>query len=164
MDVKEAILNRKSIRKYTEELVSEEKILEILEAGRWAPSGLNNQPWKFVIVREKKEELASLTKYGNVIRDANQCLAVFLDQASSYNRTKDLLAIGAAIQNMLLRAYSLGIGTCWLGEILNRKEEVNILLEIPQEMELVAVIALGYPNEKPISTRKKLDELIIGRR
>jgi len=164
MEVKDAILKRRSIRKYTKELVSEEKILEILEAARWAPSGLNNQPWKFVIVSEKKEELASLTKYSSVIRGANQCIAVFFDQASSYNRTKDLLGIGAAIQNMLLCAYSLGIGTCWLGEILNRKEEVNLLLEVPQETELVAVIAIGYPDEKPTTTRKKLDELIIGRR
>ncbi|MEW6097389.1 MAG: nitroreductase family protein [bacterium] len=161
MDVKDAILNRRSIRKYTDELVNDEKLMEILEAARWAPSGLNNQPWRFVIVRERKEELASLTKYSHVIKEANLCIAVFLDHASSYDRTKDILAIGAAIQNMLLYAYSIGIGTCWLGEILNRKEEVNALLEVQQEMELMAVITLGYPNEKPTSSRKEIDELVI---
>lgn len=152
---------RGSIRKYTDELVREEKVMEILEAGRWAPSGLNNQPWRFVIVREKKEALASLTRYAHIIKEANLCIAVFLDKASSYDRTKDLLAIGAAIQNMLLCAFSVGIGSCWLGEILNRKEEVNVLLRVPQEIELVAVIALGYPNEKPTATRKGIDELVI---
>ncbi len=164
MDIKDAILNRRSIRKYTDELVSDEKVMEILESARWAPSGLNNQPWRFVIVREKKEELASLTKYSNVIKEANLCIAVFLDNASSYDRTKDILAIGSAIQNMLLCAYSLEIGTCWLGEILNKKEKVNVLLEIPQEMELMAVIAIGYSNEKSTTTRKEIDELVIGRR
>jgi len=164
MDVKEAILNRRSIREYTDEVVSAEHVMEILDAGRWAPSGLNNQPWRFAIVRERKEELASLTKYAHVIKKANLCIAVFFDHESSYDRTKDLLAIGAAIQNMLLCAYSLGIGTCWLGEILNRKEEVNVMLEVSQKMELVAVIALGYPDEKPTSTRKEIDELVIGRK
>jgi nitroreductase len=164
MDVKEAIWNRRSIREYADNSINDEQVMEILDAGRWAPSGLNNQPWRFVIVRKKKEKLASLTKYAHVIKKANLCIAVFLDHESSYDRTKDLLAIGAAIQNMLLYAYSLGIGTCWLGEILNRKEEVNVLLEVPQNMELVAVIALGYPNEKPTSRRKEIDELVIGRK
>jgi len=162
MDVREAILNRRSIRKYTDESVDDEKVREILEAGRWAPSGLNNQPWRFVIVKEKKEELASLTKYSRIIRDASLCIAVFLDSASSYDRTKDILAIGAAIQNMLLCAYSLGIGTCWLGEILNKKENVNTILEVSREMELMAVIALGYSKERPTATRKGVKELVIG--
>jgi len=164
MDVKNAILNRRSIRKYTKEVVSDEKLMEILEAGRWAPSGLNNQPWRFVIIKDRKDKLAAFTRYSHVIKEANLCIAVFLDHGSSYDRTKDLLAIGAAIQNMLLSAYSLGIGTCWLGEILNKKEKVNALLEVSQEMELVAVIALGYPNEKSTSTRKEIDKLVIGRK
>jgi nitroreductase len=163
MEVKEAILNRRSIRKYIQREINQEEIMEILEAARWAPSGLNNQPWRFVIVKEKKEKLATFTKYSYIIRGADICVAVFLDHTSSYDRTKDLLSIGAAIQNMLLRAYSLGIGACWLGEILNKKDEVNALLEIPPEMELVAVISFGYPAERPIVKRKELSELIIGK-
>lgn len=161
-NVRDAILNRRSIRKYTNESVEDEKVRKILEAGKWAPSGLNNQPWRFIIVKEKKEELASLTKYSSIIKGADLCIVVFLDSGSSYDRIKDILAIGAAIQNMLLCAYSLGIGTCWLGEILNKKEKVNTLLEVPQKMELMAVIALGYPRERPTATRKGIEELVIG--
>ena len=161
MEVREAILGRRSIRRYANSKVEKDKIMEILEAGRWAPSGLNNQPWRFAIVREKKDQLAALTKYSGVIKDANLCIAVFFDHKSGYDRTKDLLAIGASIQNMLLSAYSLGIGTCWLGEILNRKEEVHSLLGISGELELVAVIALGYPAESPESRRREIKELAI---
>lgn len=96
-----------------------------------------------------------------MIKDANLCIAVFFDHESEYDRTKDLLAIGASVQNMLLSAYSLGIGTCWLGEILNKKEEVNSLLGISGELELVAVIALGYPAESPESRRRETEELVI---
>ena len=71
------------------------------------------------------------------------------------------MAIGACIQNMLLMAEELGLGACWLGEILNRKEEVNKFLNISERYELMAVIALGYSDEHPSSKRKPLGELII---
>jgi len=161
MEVREAILGRRSIRRYGGQEVSREKIGQILEAGRWAPSGLNNQPWRFAVVREKKDKMAELTRYSDVIKGADVCLAVFFDHESGYDRTKDLLAIGASIQNMLLSAYSLGIGTCWLGEMLNRKEDVHDLLGISGELELVAVIALGYPAESPQSRRREIEELVI---
>jgi nitroreductase len=164
MEVEKAILTRRSIRKYKKEEISEELITKILESARWAPSGLNNQPWRFVIVRDKKRELARLTKYSYIITGAAACIAVFFDQESGYDRTKDLLALGAAIQNMLLQAHALGLGSCWLGEILNRKEEVAKLLQVEGQHELVGVVALGYPDEKPRSSRKELKELVIGER
>ena len=85
-----------------------------------------------------------------------------MDAGSSYNRDKDLMAIGASIQNMLLEAHSLGLGGCWLGEILNKKEEVEKFLGLDEDLEIVAVITLGYSNEKsPKGTRKKLENLLI---
>ena len=91
--------------------------------GSWAPSGLNNQPWRFVIVRDSqlRSDLADCTKYGKIIRNAPVCIAVFMDQSKSYDRVKDLQAIGACIQNMLLSIHDLGLGAVWLGEILNKK-------------------------------------------
>ena len=72
------------------------------------------------------------------------------------------MAIGACIQNMLLEAYSLGLGSCWLGEILNRKEDVEKLLKIPDDCELMAVVTLGYPDEKVAKpSRKSLKSLLI---
>jgi nitroreductase len=158
----DTILSRRSIRKYTQEKISREEISTILNAGRWAPSGLNNQPWKFVVIQEKEtvEKLAGCTHYGNIVSNAPLLIAVYLDQAAMYNRTKDLQAIGAAIQNMLLACCELGLGAVWLGEILNQKDKVNLILSCPDSMELMAVLAIGHPAEKnAVSSRKELREI-----
>ncbi|WP_406658333.1 nitroreductase family protein [Methanolobus sp. ZRKC2] len=129
----------------------------ILNAGRWAPSGLNNQPWKFIVI-QKEETMAKLedcTHYGKIIRSAPLLIAVFLDQDTMYNRTKDIQAIGASIQNMLLACCELGFGAVWLGEILNNKEKVNLILSCPDSMELMAVIAIGKPVQKASSSNRK---------
>ncbi len=78
------------------------------------------------VIKDKglKDEVAALTKYSKIVRSANTLIAVFLDHSSSYDRTKDAMAIGACIQNMLLTIHSLGLGAVWLGEILEKKEEV----------------------------------------
>ncbi|WP_406670035.1 nitroreductase [Methanolobus sp. ZRKC4] len=159
----ETILSRRSIRNFTSEEVKDEDIKTILNAGRWAPSGLNNQPWKFIVI-QKEETMAKLedcTHYGKIIRSAPLLIAVFLDQDTMYNRTKDIQAIGASIQNMLLACCELGFGAVWLGEILNNKEKVNLILSCPDSMELMAVIAIGKPAEHgKNSTRKDLSEIV----
>jgi len=163
MEVFEAILKRRSVREFLDKEVEKEKILKILEAGRWAPSGLNNQPWKFFVLKnqEMKKELAKLTKYGYIIENAPLNILVFLDLKESYDRTKDIMAIGAAIQNMLLEAVELGLGAVWLGEILKNKEKVNSLLNLHSELELMAVISIGYPKAEPeMSDRKPLEEIV----
>jgi nitroreductase len=162
-EITAVIRNRRSIRKFTPDSISDEILDTVLEAARWAPSGLNNQPWSFGIVRDTQTRvrLALLTKYSRIIKECNTCICVFYNTQEGYNRDKDLLSIGACIQNMLLSAHSLGIGSVWLGEILNRKTEVNGLLGIALDHELMAVIALGHPAETPRSSRKKTSSLII---
>ncbi len=106
--------------------------------------------------------MADFTKYGNIIKSAPVAMCVFLDKDAIYDRDKDILAVGACIQNMLLQAYLLGIGNCWLGEILNRKKEVNISLGIKENFELLAVVTLRYPAKgKQKSSRKKLEDFIL---
>ncbi len=158
-----AIKNRRSIRKYAKDDVPDTAIEAMLEAARWAPSGLNNQPWKFAVVRDNdvKLKLSTLTESGGIVKRCKVCIAVFYYLPGGYNRDKDILAIGACVQNMLLAAHSLGIGTVWLGEILNRKAEVNKLLGVGDDCELMAVVAAGYPDQSPRSSRKKLSQLII---
>jgi nitroreductase len=150
MDMFELIKSRRSIRKFTEESVSDEIIDRIIEAGTWAPSGLNNQPWKFAAVRDEalKTNIATLTRYSRIVLNANTLIAVFLDNSLSYDRTKDCQAIGACIQNMLLTVHSIGLGAVWLGEILKNKDKVLELLGGAQNLELMALLALGYPAEK----------------
>ena len=110
--VLDAILSRRSIRQYTDDPVEEEDVRTILEAARWAPSGLNNQPWRFVVVRnpEVKNQIAEQTRYREIIRNAPIAIAVFLDNEDSYDRVKDCQAIGASLQNMWLAIHVLGLG------------------------------------------------------
>jgi len=163
----EEIKNRRSIRKFTSEKVDDKTIDQIIEMGTWAPSGLNNQPWRFVVIKNRNvlDKLSQQTIYSQVIQNAPVCIAVFLDNAESYNRVKDIQAIGACLQNMLLSIHHLGLGGVWLGEILKRKEKVREILEVPERFELMAVIALGNPAEKKgTGNRKPLDQVIIARK
>ena len=79
MDIFEGIKTRRSIRKFSSEEVSAEAIAKILEAGRWAPSGKNNQPWKFMVLdKVKKDALAEFTKYSFLVKGANKLILIFL--------------------------------------------------------------------------------------
>jgi len=162
MDVIEAIQSRRSIRKFEDVEVEDEKVDIILDAGRWAPSGMNNQPWQFIVVRNREtiDKIAQCTAYGNIVKSANLLIAIFLNKDEMYDRTKDVMAIGAAIQNMLLAVHSLDLGAVWLGEVLKEKEKVNQILDAPNSLELMAVLAIGGPAEKPTSTRKALSEIV----
>jgi Nitroreductase len=159
----DTILSRRSIRKFTDEPVDTEDIRTILEAGRWAPSGLNNQPWKFIVIKNKEtmRELAGCTHYSNIILNAPLLIAVYLDLDTMYNKKKDIQAIGASIQNMLLACCNLELGAVWLGEILNNSNKVNLILNCPDTMELMAVLAIGKPADiGKNSTRKDISEIV----
>lgn len=164
-NVIETILSRRSVRKYCGGPVSEDEISAMLECARFAPSGLNNQPWRFIVVENKEigRQLSTLTHYSDIIVSAPLLIAVFLDTASSYHREKDLMAIGASIENILLAAHSMNLGAVWLGEILKNKEDVSKILGAPDSFELAAVVAVGRPDESLPGTenRKQLDELVI---
>lgn len=162
--VMDVIKKRRSIRKFKDKSIDDNTIRKIIEMGTWAPSGMNNQPWKFVIIKDKelKDKVAECTKYSKIIKNAPVCIAVFLDNSQSYNRVKDIQAIGACIQNMLLTIHAMGLGGVWLGEILNRREEVEQILKVPSELELMAVVAFGYPAEpEKEGIRRPLDEVIL---
>ena len=164
MDLLEGVLTRRSVRRFTGEPVSRGQVLEILRAGSWAPSGLNNQPWRFAIVFDAavRGALAKLTRYGRVIESAPVCLPVFIDRTVMYHETKDHQSMGACIQNLLLAAHGLGLGAVWLGEILENADEVRELLGLPPNLELMAVVALGHPAEAvKAPARRDLAELIV---
>lgn len=164
MELLEGIYTRRSIRQFTEETVERERLLEIIKAGTWAPSGLNNQPWRFVAVTDEgvRLKLAGLTKYRNVIESAPAAIAVFADREAMYHEVKDHQAMGACLQNMLLAAHALGLGAVWLGEILNSADRVRSLLEMPESLELMAVVAVGHPARRgQTSQRKGLEEVLL---
>ncbi|GAH84325.1 unnamed protein product, partial [marine sediment metagenome] len=147
MELLGGIYSRRSVRQYKNQRIEREQLLEIIKAGTWAPSGLNNQPWRFVIIQEQslRHQLAALTKFGRIIEGAPVAIAVFLDKKSVYHDVKDYQAMGACLQNMLLAAHAMGLGAVWLGEILKNSDLVRALLELPDDLEFMAVIAIGHP-------------------
>jgi nitroreductase len=162
--VLEAIYRRRSIREFTDKEISSEQLHEIVKAGIWAPSGLNNQPWRFVIIRKSdiKEQVAQQTHYGHIVRGASALIAVYLAKDKMYDTVKDIQSAGACIQNILLAAEALELGAVWLGQILKNKLEVNKILGLADNFDLMAVVALGHPahrNQK--SKRKEVPELLL---
>lgn len=160
-----ALRGRRSIRKFTDEPVGDEQIQAVLEAGRWAPSGMNNQPWRFLVVRRgepAQEALAGLTKYAHIVRGAAALVCLFLAKADCYSEKKDHQGAGACAQNMLLAIHSLGLGAVWLGEIVNQEPRVTEALgQSPADVELQLVIALGHPAQKGEARRKPLADLLL---
>lgn len=165
MEILDGIYSRRSIRHFKKDTpVKKDHLQEIIKAGTWAPSGLNNQPWRFVVVtdRETLDELAGHTKYDRIIREAPACICVLVDTEAMYDEVKDHQAIGACIQNMLLATHALGLGAVWLGEILKSSKEVLALLGLADNLDLMAVVALGHPSAPPrASSRKDVTEVII---
>lgn len=166
MDILDSIKTRRSVRKFKPDQIPDDLLEKILEAGRWAPSGLNNQAWRFAVVTDKAtiNKISGLTHYAKIVLAAQALIPVFLDTAKSYHREKDIQSIGACLQNMLLEVHALGLGAVWLGEIIKSNEQIKKILGLSQELELMAVIAMGYPDETPRATkRKKLKDLVVYR-
>jgi len=165
----ELIKSRKSIRNFIYEKISNDTIKEILECGRWAPSANNCQPWKVCVVVHPtvKRMLAELSNYGGIIDSAYVNFVIFLDIEKGSERVKDIQALGAFIQNILLGVQSKGLGAVWIGEILKNKDQVNEIFKLPTEkFELMCVIAMGVIDEPMIEKNEKernrnpLDDII----
>ena len=159
-----AIHERRSVRHYTDAPVSRELIMTALEAASWAPSGLNNQPWRFAVIWDKalQEALGALTRYSSILTSASVLIPVFLDKEASYDYTKDCQAIGACLQNLLLSLHAMDLGAVWIGEILKNKERVIEILALPERLELMAIVAVGHPaSRNQRSNRRPIDELIL---
>ena len=162
-DVNSIIANRKSCRSFLPKEVDINDIYTMLESARWAPSGKNGQPWRFVIVKDCiiKKHIAECSKYKNWMVEANAFIIVYLDKEKSYHYKKDLQGIGAAIENICLQATALGIGSCWIGEIIVNEAIVNKIINVPKSYELMAVICIGYEKmEEKKTERLELDKII----
>ena len=157
MEVLEAIRTRRSIRKYKDLDVPDDLIDQILTAGTWAPSGMDNQPWRFAVIRDKKlkSDIAKLADQTRMVESAPVIIPVFFDHQASYDTTKDIQAMGACLQNMLLAIHGLGLGGVWLGQIRKNMDQVRVLCSAPESYELMAVIVLGYSAQGPVKSKRK---------
>lgn len=164
MDILEVIKNRRSIRKYKREPISEEEIDKILEAGRWAPSAGNSQPWSFIVLKseEARKKVADAIPPGKFLSDAPLGIAVTINPRASSHPVEDG---AAATQNMLLEAHSLDLGACWIGAYGTANEErARKILDVPEGERLLSVIAIGRPAESPEKSRKEMGEITFSDR
>jgi nitroreductase len=158
MDTIETIMHRRSIRKYKPEAIPQADLDTILESGRQAPSAANRQPWHFVVVRDEalKRQVAAACSGQNWLADAYVILAGIGSPSASRGsagRPWYEVDVSIAMQNMILAATSLGYGTCWIGAF--DEGQVKELLQVPEEMRVVALTPIGAPDASPDARPRK---------
>jgi len=168
LDVFEAIKNRRSVRAFINEPISEAKVRKLIDAARYAPSAGNIQPWEFVPVRDQEVKRGLCKAAGNqtFIEEAPVVIVVCANTSRSERgyglRGVNLYCLqdtAAATQNILLAAHALGLATCWVGAF--SEEEVIKVLNIPKSVRPVAIIPVGHPARKPkVRLRRPLNEII----
>ncbi len=152
VDAIEAIITRRSIRKYDSRPVSEDEIEKILRAGMSAPSAGNEQPWQFVVIddREILDKIPEVHPYAKMIKEAPVAILVCADMRLEKYKDFWVQDVSAATENMLLAAHALGLASVWLGvhPRSERKEGLKRLLNLPEEIEPFALLPIGHPAEK----------------
>ncbi len=154
-DILEVIKSRRNVAQFLPKFVSWENISRVLDAGRHAPSCGNLQNWKFIVIiqPEKKQELAAACydQYEIVAAFALIAVCAEPEKAERYYGEKGKFYTAqncaAAVQNMLLEAHSLGLATRWVGAF--DEDKVNSLLNVPEDVEVHTIVALGYAKEVP---------------
>jgi len=184
MNIHEALRERRSIRKFKSTPVSEQDLLDIMEAGVYAPSGVNNQPWYYIAIKnpddmqalktlmhetvqrfrpnlEKRfsrnpETIVETESFIGSLGGAPACILVFMLKPEYNGQVSPLQAVSAGIQNMLLEIHAKGLGACWMTAPL----EAGIAPEIhklfaPDKGEMVAMIPVGYPDQTRTAPKRR---------
>jgi nitroreductase len=147
------LFERRSIRRYTDQDISDETIELLLQAAMSAPSAVAKDPWRFVIIRKRqtREDIAAGLPNGKMLAEAPVGIIVCGDRKAAHKSEEGYMVQDciAALENLLLGAHALGLGCCWLGVYPNEDRQTHIagILGLPQGTEAVAAIALGYPAE-----------------
>jgi nitroreductase len=168
MDIDKCLRERRSVRSYLDKNVSAEKINELLEAARYAPSSGNIQNWSFIIIRDKKikMELAEVALKQYWMVDAPVLIVVCnkVEKIRKFYGIRGELMYSiqncaAASQNILLKAYSLGLSTCWIGAF--DEDAVGRILGLPEDVKAEAMISVGYSDEKEeMPIRNELEDIV----
>jgi nitroreductase len=164
MELQEAISTIRSIRKYTDDKVEEEKLTKVLESARLAPSALNHQPWSYVVVREK-ETIDKLNYASNQTWFTPVMIVGCVDPADSYVREDGegywKMDLAVSMHNLMLSAWEEGLGTCWVSAF--NEKEVKKILGIPHYLRVLMMTPLGYPDEKKsiVTNRKAFTDIVF---
>jgi nitroreductase len=160
MELSEAIRNRRSIRRYRQRPVEDSLLCQLIDVARLAPSGGNMQQIRFVVVRtpDLVHKIFSHTGWGGHVRprrspewgktSPSAFIAVTASAENIANHKTVYADAGAAIQNMLLKAVELGLGTCWIGSF--KEEDVSRILGLDADTKTMYLVAVGHPGENPV--------------
>ena len=166
MDALEAILSRRSIRRYTDQPVSAEQIDTLLQAAMAAPSANNEQPWHFIIIQDRQilEEITRVHPYAQMLKDAPLGVCVCADRELEKGEPVGYWVqdCSAATENILLAAHALGLGACWLGihPRPEREKSLSKLLNLPDRVAPFCVIAIGQPAEVKTPAKRYTSERV----
>lgn len=164
MDVLEAILDRRSIRRFTAEDVSREAEQVLLRSAMYAPSAGNQRPWHFVVLRARHllDAIQTFHPYAGMLREAPLAVLVCADLALETHPGYWMVDCAASTENLLLAAHGLGLGAVWLG-VFPREERMDgmtRLLSLPQSVRPFALVAVGHPAEHPPRPERFMPERI----
>jgi len=168
MDIFQVIRDRRSIRKYKETPVEREKVEQVLDAARLAPSWKNMQCWRFLVLTDSEKKEAMLSAFADdnpgkkAFLQAPVAIVVCANPAESdLSHGIEYFVADAAIafEHLCLAAHALGLGTCWMG--LFDEAVIKNALDIPASIRVVGVTPLGYPDQEPKPRpRKELSEIV----
>jgi nitroreductase len=175
----DAILHRRSIRKYKNQEVPQDKIKKVLEAANWAPFNGNSQPWRFIVTKGEyvdkvcnvfynwakdyipnapyipEEKVPGMLKYAENFGGAPVHIIVTHEIFEDEIKTQEaLMAASAAIQNLCLAAWEEGLGTVWIGGYVLHAEDTREILQLNENQEIVGIIPIGYPDENPVAPER----------
>jgi nitroreductase len=168
-EVLETIKNRRSVLRFDDTQVQDDEVLAILEAGRWAPSWINKQPWSFIVIRDQKtkDQLSEIvpTTFVQGLKEAPLCVAVTVNaDEDPYHHVEDG---AAASENMALAAHSLGLNSSWIGvyDVKNQKNsaesKVKQILEVPKSYRVISLLPIGHVKyEARKKDRKTLRQIV----
>jgi len=166
MDAIEAILTRRSIRKYTAEPIAADQIDKLLRAAMRAPSAGNEQPWHYIVVEDKKilAQVPAFHPYAAMITEAPAAIVVCGDSSIGLGDAFWIQDCSAATQNILLAAHALGLGAVWLAvyPIQSRLDGAGKLFNLPANIIPLCIVALGHPAE-PKPSKDRFDPVKVHR-
>jgi len=151
MDALTAITTRRSIRRYTSDVVPDETVFELLRAAMAAPTA-GNEPWHFVVIRDRSllEAITKFHPHAEMLKQASVAIAVCGDPTAGTLKGRWVLDCAAAAENILIAANALGLGACWVGiyPVDERIDGLRALVGIPEPIVPLSMVSLGYPAEK----------------
>jgi len=167
MDTIKCIKTRRSIRKFKNKDIPEEIIEDIIECGMNAPSSCDTQPWAFIVVKNKNKlkELSKISPYSSFVANTPVCIVVCLTPQEPIYTPNKYNSVACAVENMLLAIHDYNLGSCWTFikdfDDTDVEKKAKDILNIPEDVEAICMLPIGYPDEKPDNKKLKQKKNLI---